>query len=124
MLSWSCGNVVLKLEFAADGRSLTVEREIEGGARENLELTMPAVVTATKGLNTPRYPSLKGIMAAKKKEIKELTPDSLGTAGTAMLSFGDLRLPPERKQGTVIPGEPREAAEKLVKLLREEAKII
>ena len=127
MLGWGLANVVLKLEFSPDGKTVTAEREIEGGAREVLEMKLPAIITATKGLNTPRYPSLKGIMASKKKEIKEQSIDNLGLNEASLKSglvLDNLRLPPERKAGGIIDGEPAEAARKLVEVLRNEAKII
>ena len=79
--------LVMKVELAADRRMATVHRQIEG-ALEVIEVPLPAVLTAQKGLNEPRYPSLKGIMGAKKKEIKKVTaadlglgPDQVGEAG-------------------------------------------
>lgn len=127
MLSWSSGNVVIKLAFSDDGKTVTVEREVEGGAKEVLELPLPALITATKGLNTPRYPALKGIMQAKKKEIKEMSFADLGLSDSDMkakIDIGNFRTPPERKAGKIIEGEPEEAAAKLVELLRNEAKVI
>jgi electron transfer flavoprotein beta subunit len=98
--------------------SVAADREIEGGI-ENVTCTLPAVLTCDKGLNTPRLPSLKGIMAAKKKPL-EVKPVTLG-AGT-ITSLG-LSLPPERKAGRIV-GEGADAVPELVRLLREEAKVI
>jgi len=80
---------------------------------------LPAVLTCDKGLNNPRLPSLKGIMAAKKKPL-EVKPVTLG-AGT-ITTLG-LSLPPERKAGRIV-GEGADAVPELVRLLREEAKVI
>ena len=127
MLNWACGNVVTKIDFSVDGKVLTVERESLGGDKEIHELKIPAVVTAAKGLNNPRYPSLKGIMGAKKKEIKEFTLSDLGlseASAKSTLVLGNLRLPPERKGGKVIDGDAGEAARKLSELLRNEAKVL
>lgn len=127
MLDWPSANVVTRLEFSPDGKSMTVEREVEGGARDVIELKLPAVITATKGLNTPRYPSLKGIMDAKKKEIKEISVDSLGLGAdklSAKIALENLRLPAERKAGRMIAGEPKDAAKALVDALRNEAKVL
>src|SRR5438128_397220 len=114
---------VVKLEIA-DGR-LRAEREIEG-ARETIEATLPAVVTAQKGLNTPRYASLRGIMAAKKKEIQVRTLESLGISGSELeprLVVEEVFLPPPRSPGKILRGEASEAVPQLVKLLHEEAKV-
>ena len=104
--------------FALEGEKATVEREIEGG-REVIELALPAVVTAEKGLNEPRYASLKGIMAAKKKTIVE-KPAALGEPALEVLA---LELPPPRAAGRVV-GQGAEAVPELVRVLREEAKVI
>ena len=80
---------------------------------------LPAVLTCDKGLNTPRLPSLKGIMAAKKKPL-DVKPVTLGAGTVAVLG---LSLPPERKPGQIV-GEGADAVPALVRLLREEAKVI
>jgi electron transfer flavoprotein beta subunit len=98
--------------------ALEAEREIEGGI-EVSSASLPAVLTCDKGLNSPRLPSLKGIMAAKKKPL-EVKPVSLA-AGT-LESLG-LTLPPDRKPGQIV-GEGADAVPALVRLLREEAKVI
>jgi electron transfer flavoprotein beta subunit len=100
------------------GGAVQAEREIEGGI-ESVSCTLPAVLSCDKGLNTPRLPSLKGIMAAKKKPL-EVKPISLG-AGT-VTSLG-LSLPAERKAGRIV-GEGADAVPELVRLLRQEAKVI
>jgi electron transfer flavoprotein beta subunit len=104
--------------FVLAGETLTVEREIEGG-REVIELTLPAALTAEKGLNEPRYASLKGIMAAKKKAIEE-QPAALGEP---VLEVVALELPPARAAGRIV-GQGPDAAGELVRLLREDAKVI
>jgi electron transfer flavoprotein beta subunit len=101
-----------------DGGEVTAEREIEGGV-EVVTCRLPAVLTTDKGINTPRLPSLKGIMAAKKKPL-ESKPVSLG-AGTIVVT--GLALPPERQAGKIV-GEGPDAVPALVKLLRTEAKVI
>ena len=90
-----------------------------GGLREVVECALPAVVTADKGLNTPRYPALKGIMAAKKKPI-ESKPAALGPVRVTCASVG---LPPERKEGRIV-GEGPDAVPELVRLLQQEAKVL
>jgi len=125
LLGLPCATVVVSLEIA-DGRA-KARREIEGG-HEVVEFELPGVVAAQKGLNEPRYPSLKGIMAAKKKPVEEIDVASLGIEEGAdpFYRVESLTLPPEKAAGTIIQGEddPSAAAAELVKLLREEAKAI
>jgi electron transfer flavoprotein beta subunit len=108
--------VVVKMDVA-DGK-VVCEREIEGG-HEVVETKLPAVFLAQKGLNEPRYPSLKGIMAAKSKPIEEQP------AAVAELRVETLRMhkPPAKKPGRII-GTDKSAVPELIKLLREEAKIL
>jgi len=101
----------------ADG-SGTAEREIEGGV-EVVEFTLPAVITAEKGLNEPRYPALKGIMAAKKKPL-EVKPTTLAPTG---LDVVDLTYPAERKGGRIV-GEGADAVPALIEALQTEAKVL
>jgi electron transfer flavoprotein beta subunit len=119
--------VVVKLRL--EGGRAEVEREIEG-AHEHMVLGLPAVVTAQKGLNEPRYASLKGIMAAKKKtiEVKDcaalgLDISKVGSRG-ARSRFKRLQLPPPRKGARRIEGDPETQARELVRLLREEAQVL
>ena len=116
LLDLPCVTTVAHLEIA-DGRGVA-EREIEGGV-EVVEFPIPAVLTTDKGLNEPRYPALKGIMAAKKKPL-EVKPVSLGTGGIEILAMTP---PPERKDGKIV-GEGAGAVPELVRLLREEAKVL
>ncbi len=104
--------------FTIEGSTAKVEREIEGG-RELLDVPLPAVFTTDKGLNTPRYASLKGIMAAKKKTIEERAVE-LGAPNVERLA---LELPPPRAAGRIV-GEGVGAVAELVRVLREEAKVL
>ncbi len=121
--------LITKLEISADKKKAKVEREIDGG-KEVIEVALPAVFTCQKGLNEPRYASLPGIMKAKKKEVKPINvaalgvpADQVGAAGakTKILKYTP---PPTRPPGKVISGEVLDAAKNLVRLLREEAKVI
>ncbi len=94
------------------------EREVEGGV-EVVEFALPGVLTADKGLNEPRYPALKGIMAAKKKPL-EVKPVTLEQGGVEVL---ELALPPERKPGRIL-GEGPDAVPALIQALRTEAKVL
>jgi electron transfer flavoprotein beta subunit len=117
-------SVVVKLELQ-DGR-FRAEREIEG-AHEIVEGTLPAVFTAQKDLNTPRYASLKGIMAAKKKPIAVRTVESLGLTPQdlqARVVTEEVVLPPSRPPGRILTGDIGITVPELVRLLHEEAKIV
>lgn len=114
-------NVITKLEIE-DGKAVAT-REIEGGS-EVVEVPLPAVFTAQKGLNEPRYPSMKGIMKAKKKPMDKKTVADLGLDVSPKVTALSFSLPEPRKAGKIIPGEPAEAARELARLLREEAKVI
>jgi electron transfer flavoprotein beta subunit len=121
--------IAVGFELGGDKQSATVTRRIEGGD-EIVDLKLPAVVSCEKGLNEPRYASLPGIMKAKKKEIKKVTladlsldASQVGAAGAKSRVIGYQPLP-ERPPVKMIEGEPGEQARELVRLLREEAKVI
>jgi len=116
LLGLPCVTAISHLEI--EGTKGVAEREIEGGI-EVVEFPLPAVLTADKGLNEPRYPALKGIMAAKKKPL-EVKPVQ-ASAGT--LEVLALSPPPDRKEGKIV-GEGVGAVGELVRLLREEAKVL
>jgi electron transfer flavoprotein beta subunit len=116
LLGLPCVTAVSKLEL--EGGKGVAHREIEGGV-EVVEFALPAVLTADKGLNTPRYPALKGIMAAKKKPV-EVKPV---TFAAPRLRVAALEMPPARKEGRIV-GEGAGAVPELVRLLREEAKVL
>lgn len=123
-------SVVVKVEVADDGKSVRVHRPVEGQTLV-IESSLPALITAQKGLNEPRYASLPGIMKAKKKPLEEKTLADLGLdpgefgEGARKLKVLELTPPPERKAGRIIEGEtPQQKAAELAKLLHEEAKVI
>ena len=109
-------SVATKLDIA-DGKA-TVHREADVGT-EVVEVALPAVFTAQRGLAEPRYPSIKGIMMAKKKPIEEV--DAPAPSGNLQLE--KLEPPPERQGGKIV-GEGPEAAAELARLLRQEAKVV
>ena len=122
--------LVTKVEVSEDKKSVKVNRQIVGG-EEILEMPLPCVITAQKGLNEPRYASLPGIMKAKKKELKPVKAGDLGidagTVGTSGSKTKSLNFtsPPSRTSAKIIQGEsPEQIAENLAKALREEAKVI
>jgi electron transfer flavoprotein beta subunit len=106
------------LRLAADGKALTVVREVDGGV-ETIEVRLPAVVTTDLRLNKPRFASLPGIMKAKKKELKEIPAASLGVDLTARVVVRRLQEPPVRKGGFKV-----QDVEELWKKLHEEAKVL
>ncbi len=116
LLGLPCVTAVAHLEI--EGGKGVAEREIEGGV-EVVAFPLPAVLTADKGLNEPRYPALKGIMAAKKKPL-EVKPVQLAAGAIEVVALAP---PPERKEGKIV-GEGPAAVVELVRLLREEAKVL
>jgi electron transfer flavoprotein beta subunit len=124
ILGWPCLSWVMEETIAEDGSTIRVGRQVEGGL-EVFELPLPCVLTAQKGMNEPRYPTLKGIMGAKKKEIKDLKAAdlSLGEVGRELEVVGLEALPP-RPPGRILTGDPKDMARELVRALREDAKAI
>ena len=124
-----CVTVVTQLDFASDWKTAIVTREIEGGS-EIIESPLPVLFTCQKGLNQPRLPSFKGIMAAKKKLIKtfdakklSFVPIVAGDATNTVVQAG-LGLSPTRSKGKIIEGSNIETVTKLVKALREIEKVV
>jgi electron transfer flavoprotein beta subunit len=116
ILGYNCISVVVA--FKLENNKITAEREIEGG-REVVETELPAIITTQKGLNEPRYASLKGIMASKKKVIEEKPAKAVNDL-TEIIKF---TLPATKQPGRII-GTDASAVPELVRLLREEAKVI
>jgi electron transfer flavoprotein beta subunit len=117
LLGLAQANLVTKLELGEG--SFRAEREGDGGT-EVIEGSLPAAITAQRGLNEPRYASLKGNMAAKKKPIEEVE----GAAVTASLTLSALALPPARPEGRRLEGDAAAQASALLELLRDEAKVL
>lgn len=114
-------NLAVKLDV--DGSKATVHRESDIGS-EVIEVPLPAVITAQKGLNEPRYPSMKGIMQAKKKPIDKKTLADLGVELDTKVKVVSYALPPARKGGRKLEGEIEDVSKEVVRLLRDEAKVI
>jgi electron transfer flavoprotein beta subunit len=109
-----------------EGAAAVVEREVEGGI-EVWDTSLPAVITTQKGLNTPRYAGLKGIMAAKKKPMGMLDAATLGLSAPALAKKTERRTmapPADRPPVKLIQGDPATQAKELIRLLHEEAKVI
>ena len=116
LMNLPCVTAISRLDIA--GKTGTAQRELEG-ASETVTFPLPAVLTIDEGIARPRLPSLKGIMAAKKKPI-ESRPAALGPVH---LTIDKLELPPERAAGRIV-GEGPDAVPELVRLLHEEAKVL
>jgi len=122
--------VIVGVEANPEGKTIRAKRELEGGINETVELPLPALLTIQFGINQPRYASLKGIMAAKKKELKVwgasdlgLTDDHVGRAG-AMYEVKEVLIPERKSRVEILTGTPEEAVAKLVEKLRKEAKVV
>ncbi len=124
MLGIPAVTMVVKFEVAADKSTATVTREIEGG-QAVVEVPLPAVFSAQKGLNEPRYASLPGIMKAKKKPVDVKTAADLGVSEGPKTVVKEMTLPPARQAGKVIAGDDAAAkAKELARILHEEVKIV
>ena len=122
VLGWAHVTQVTELEF--DGDSFKATRNVDAGVREVVSGTLPAVITCEDGLNQVRYAKLPAIMKAKKKPLDKVGAGDLGTEVGTGLSVDNLSPPPARPAGRMIEGDAATAAKELVKLLRDEAKVL
>lgn len=109
-----------------EGGKATAERDVEGDL-EIIEVSLPALFTAQQGLNEPRYPSLPGIMKAKKKPLEKITLADLGLSAEEVAPKTEeleTFLPPQKQAGKILQGEIDDQAKELARLLRTEAKVI
>jgi len=118
-LKLPCATSVIKQEIAPETGVVAVEREIEGGFRDILELKLPAVLTVQSGMNTPRYPSLSNVMRAKRAKLEVIEADSL----TQVTAFAETSLdyPEKTRAAEVLAGTAEEKAEQLFHILQEKA---
>ncbi|MGE4055093.1 MAG: electron transfer flavoprotein subunit beta [Vicinamibacterales bacterium] len=114
-------HATIVMEVAVSGTDLRVKRELEGGWFQWVSMPLPAVLTIQSGINQLRYATLKGIMAAKKKEIRAVAPPSGLQARQSILK---LYAPEKVKKTQILEGAPAAAATELVRRLREEARVI
>jgi electron transfer flavoprotein beta subunit len=120
-LGFAHATIVMEIESPPDTAHLRVKRELEGGWFQWVTLPLPAVLTIQSGINQLRYATLKGIMAAKKKDIRTVPAPALPEPRQVIVSLS----PPERSKKTqLIEGAPAEAAKELVRRLREEARVL
>src|SRR5690349_11370377 len=109
------------MDVQVDGSTLRVKRELESGWFQWVSMPLPAVITIQSGINQLRYATLKGIMAAKKKEIRAVAAPAAQEPAQKIVS---LYVPEKQKQTRMIGGTPAEAAKELVRVLKEEARVL
>lgn len=124
-LGFGATSLVVGTSTPADG-VMHLRRELEGGNFAKVDIRLPAVLTIQSGINEPRYPSLKGIMAAKRKELATVTAAELGFAElpAPRVETLELTVPPPRERARIIEGSAEEAAVELVRILRDEEKVL
>jgi electron transfer flavoprotein beta subunit len=123
LLGWAHVTQVTALAF--DGTTFTATRNMDAGVRQVVTGSLPAVITCEDGLNTVRYAKLPAIMAAKKKPLAQVTGGDLdAAAGDARSAVARLAPPPARPAGTMIGGDAATAVKELVRVLRDEAKVL
>lgn len=121
---------ITKLILNSDKKSITVNRELENGKEEILDLQLPALLTIQSGMNNPRYPSLPGIMKAKTKRLEKWGPSNIGMSADEVgikanrREIVDLFLPESGKEAEMIQGDAKEAARKLIAILHDKEKVI
>jgi electron transfer flavoprotein beta subunit len=114
-------HATIVMEVQITGSGLRVKRELEGGWFQWVEMALPALVTIQSGINQLRYATLKGIMAAKRKEIRKVVPATLPAARLKMVG---LEVPPRTKHTHMIAGGAAEAAKELVRKLKDDARVL
>ncbi len=112
------------VKLTLNGDQVVAEREIGGGTRQVLEMALPCVIGATKGLNEPRYPKLPDILKAKKKPVKQVTLADLGVDAAATTELLALDPVPERAGAKMLDGDVRQQVVELVRILKEEEKVL
>lgn len=122
-------HTTIAMEIQKTESGIKVKRELESGWFQWVELPLPALVTIQSGINQIRYATIKGIMMAKKKEIKALTLDDLGLSesdvnvSNSPLKFSKLYIPQKTKRAELLEGDPKDVARKLADKLKNEAKV-
>ena len=114
--------IIMAIEV--DGQKMKLKRELEAGWFQHIECPLPAVLSIQSGINKVRYATLKGIMAAKKKEIRTIARESLGVSTELTQRVEKIYVPTKTKKTEFLTGTPKEVAAKLVEKLRFEARVI
>jgi electron transfer flavoprotein beta subunit len=124
-LGWAHATVAIAITIDAQAKTAQVDRELEGGLIERVELPLPAVITVQYGANQPRYASLKGIMAAKKKPLTVWSAQDLEISESEpLLEVKELVVPEKKSRVEILSGTPEESVTQLVEKLRKEAKVL
>jgi electron transfer flavoprotein beta subunit len=129
-LDWPHAWLVMGVDVAEDGASARVVREMESGVNEILRVSLPAVLEVQAGINHPRYASLRGIMQAKKKELRQIGPDDIGLDSSLVGAAGSrvrvvsVAFPVSGEGALMLDSDPEVAARELVEKLRKEARVI
>lgn len=124
MLNWPQVMIAESFQLKEDASGAQVVRRLGGGAKEVYEIPFPFLVGCEKGMNTPRYASLPGIMKAKTKPVEKLVVNNYLGGESAFVTYTNYELPQERMAGKKLEGDPLAQAQSLVKLLRNESKVI
>ena len=126
MLGLTHATIVMEVEATPDSGKVRVLREMESGWFQRLEMSLPAVLTIQAGICKVRYPSLKGIMQAKRKEIRKVSVEDLGIEWETIprLEVSRLSLPESSSKVEMLNGDAEAAVEQLVERLRKEAKVL
>jgi electron transfer flavoprotein beta subunit len=125
LLDYAQATIVIRVDADPESRRIRADRELEGGLVETVDVQTPAVLTIQYGINQPRYATLKGIMAAKKKPFAVWSAADLGLAPQAPLYVvRSLAVPERQGKVEILHGTPEEAAAALVEKLRREAKVL
>jgi electron transfer flavoprotein beta subunit len=114
--------IIMAIEV--EGQKMKLKRELEAGWFQHMECPLPAVLTIQSGINKVRYATLKGIMAAKKKEITTIARESLGVSVEPTQRVEKIYVPVKSKKTEFLTGTPKEVASKLVEKLKFEARVI
>jgi electron transfer flavoprotein beta subunit len=112
------------MAIEVEGQKMKLKRELEAGWFQHIECPLPAVLSIQSGINKVRYATLKGIMAAKKKEITTITRESLGVSSEPTQRVEKIYVPTKTKKTEFLTGTPKEVAGKLVEKLKFEARVI
>ena len=125
LLGWA--QVSRVVEFSVEGDAFTATRSMDGGIRQVVSGNLPVLITAERGLNTPRYAKLPAIMKAKKKPVETHDLAALGLSAADVapkVEISAYGAPPERPKGRILEGDTDTVVAELVRVLREEAKVI
>ena len=120
LLKYPCATAVISERLYRDEQALYVEREIENGRRETLELTLPALITVQSGINRPRYPALSHVLRAKIQSLVVIAADDLNRPKPRD-HIVRLSYPQASAKGVVLSGSPREKASEILRILHEKS---